>query len=99
MDELTPHLSSELLSLSPKCGWTRRDFVVSSLAAGFAIAVAPVCAQTIVTDDQGLTAGEVRIPVKDGEIPGYRAMPAEGRPRREERQALEIRGEGAAVRF
>ena len=79
MNGLTPYPSSELLSLSPRCGWTRRDFVVSSLAAGFALAVAPVCAQTIVTDDKGLTAGEVRIPVKDGEIPGYRAMPAGGK--------------------
>jgi carboxymethylenebutenolidase len=35
-----------------------------------------VQAQTmIVTDAQGLTAGEVRIPTRDGEIPAYRAMP------------------------
>jgi carboxymethylenebutenolidase len=56
---------------------TRRDFVVGSLATGFALAVQPVCAQTmIVTDTQGLTAGEVKIPTKDGDIPAYRAMPA-----------------------
>jgi carboxymethylenebutenolidase len=39
-----------------------------------------VSAQTITTDSQGLTAGEVKIPVKDGDIPGYRAMPATGGP-------------------
>lgn len=56
----------------------RREFLVTSiLAAGtFAAAVEPVQAQTqIVTDDKGLVAGEVKIPVSDGEIPAYRAMP------------------------
>jgi len=50
---------------------------MTSLAAGFAAAVLPVQAQTmIVTDTQGLTAGEVKIPTQDGEMPAYRAMPA-----------------------
>ena len=72
---------AELLSLTnSKTGWTRREFVVSTLATGFALAVQPVAAQTITTDTQGLTAGEVKIPVKDGEIPAYRAMPAAGGP-------------------
>src|SRR4029079_11861769 len=31
------------------------------------------------TDPTGLTAGEIRIPTDAGEIPGYRAMPSEGR--------------------
>ena len=57
----------------------RRDFLVTKLTAGFALAVEPVTAATITTDTQGLTAGEVKIPVKDGEIPGYRAMPAKGK--------------------
>jgi carboxymethylenebutenolidase len=76
-----PLLASQLLSLEGgKTEWTRRDFVVSSLAAGFALAAQPVCAQTmIVTDTQGLVAGEVKIPTKDGEIPAYRAMPANAR--------------------
>jgi len=56
--------------------WTRRAFVASSLATGFALAVQPVCAQTVIkTDTQGLTAGEIEIPTEDGSIPGYRAMP------------------------
>ena len=71
----------DALSLQPKAQWSRREFVVTALAAGFALAVQPVCAQTmIVTDANGLEAGEVRIPVPGGEIPGYRAMPESGGP-------------------
>jgi carboxymethylenebutenolidase len=73
-------MHQELLSLLPKVDFTRRDFVVTSLAAGFALAVQPVSAETITTDTKNLEAGEVKIPVKDGEIPGYRAMPASGGP-------------------
>ncbi len=73
-------MHDELLSLLPKVDFTRRGFVVTSLAAGFALAVQPVSAQTITTDTEGLEAGEVQIPVPDGKIPGYRAMPAKGGP-------------------
>jgi carboxymethylenebutenolidase len=76
MDERDSHLTS----LLPPASLTRRGFVVTSLAAGFALATQPVSAATIVTDSNGLTVGEVKIPVSDGEIPGYRAMPAEGGP-------------------
>jgi len=61
-------------------GLTRREFAVTTLATGFALAVQPVSAQTITTDAVGLEAGEVKIPVSDGDIPGYRAMPAQGGP-------------------
>jgi carboxymethylenebutenolidase len=56
----------------------RREFFVTSILAGaFALAVHPIAAQTkITTDASGLIAGEVKIPVADGEIPAYRAMPA-----------------------
>ncbi len=73
-------MDQDLKSLLPKMDFTRRDFVVTTLAAGFALAVQPVSAETITTDTKGLEAGEVKIPVKDGEIPGYRAMPASGGP-------------------
>ncbi len=66
-------------SLLPEIEWSRRGFLMSTLATGFALAVQPVSAQTITTDAQGLTAGEVKIPAKDGEMPAYRAMPATGR--------------------
>ena len=56
----------------------RREFLVTNLAAGFALAVSPAGAQTITTDTSGLTAGPVQIPVPDGQIPAYRAMPARG---------------------
>jgi len=74
-------MHEEILSLVPDVPEvTRRTFVVTSLSAGFALAVQPIHAQTqITTDTNGLIAGEVKIPVKDGEIPGYRAMPAKGK--------------------
>ncbi|MGE0884211.1 MAG: dienelactone hydrolase family protein [Blastocatellales bacterium] len=74
-------MQEELLSLVPEVPEvTRRTFVVTSLTAGFALAVQPIQAQTqITTDTNGLVAGEVKITVKDGEIPAYRAMPAKGK--------------------
>jgi carboxymethylenebutenolidase len=72
---------SDLSSLSAKRDLDRRQMLATSLAVGFAAAVQPVCAQTaITTDSNGITAGEVKIPVQDGEIPAYRAMPAKGGP-------------------
>lgn len=56
-------------------GVSRRGFVVTALASGFAVAAQPVLAQAIHTDDKGLVAGEVKIPVADGHVPAYRAMP------------------------
>ena len=61
---------------APSDGLSRRGFAVTALATGFAVASNPVLAQAIVTDSVGLVAGEVSIPVADGKIPGYRAMPA-----------------------
>jgi len=49
-----------------------------TLATGFAVAVHPIAAQTIKTNSTGLVVGEVKIPVTDGTIPAYRAMPAVG---------------------
>jgi carboxymethylenebutenolidase len=74
-------MKQELDSLLPQHDYTRRGFLATATAAGFALAVQPVCAQTmIVTDTQGLTAGDIRIPTSSGDIPGYRAMPASGGP-------------------
>ena len=59
---------------------TRREFIaISSLTAGFAIAVQPISAKTISTDFKGIVAGEVKIPTKDGTIPAYRARPTLGK--------------------
>ncbi|MBA4019994.1 MAG: carboxymethylenebutenolidase [Pirellula sp.] len=57
-------------------GLSRRGFVAGTLATGFAMAVRPVSAETITTDTSGLEAGEVKIPVADGEIPAYVVRPA-----------------------
>ena len=57
-------------------GWSRRSFCMTSLASGFAVASQPVLAQAITTDSKGLVAGEVSVPVADGRIPAYRALPA-----------------------
>ncbi len=67
----------QMKSLYPSAGAvTRRGFVVTSLTAGYALAMQPIQeVTTIKTDATGLIAGEVKIPVKDGEIPAYRAMP------------------------
>ncbi|MEY4600154.1 MAG: Carboxymethylenebutenolidase [Pseudomonadota bacterium] len=74
-------LREDLLALvSNRTAVSRREFVAGSLAAGFALAVQPVCAQTMITTDAaGLTAGEVKIPTANGDIPAYRAMPANGK--------------------
>ncbi|AFY57780.1 dienelactone hydrolase-like enzyme [Rivularia sp. PCC 7116] len=56
----------------------RRELLIASLTAGFAMAVQPIYAQVIKTETSGLIAGAVKIPVADGEIPAYRAMPAKG---------------------
>jgi carboxymethylenebutenolidase len=74
-------LREDLLALvSNRTTVTRREFVAGSLAAGFALAVQPVAAQTMITtDSNGLTAGEVKITTANGDIPAYRAMPAGGK--------------------
>ncbi|HEX7013851.1 MAG TPA: dienelactone hydrolase family protein [Steroidobacteraceae bacterium] len=73
-------LDAEIANVMSRVPLNRREMVVTSLAAGFALAVEPVSAATISTSAEGLTAGEVKIPVADGEIPGYRAMPQRGGP-------------------
>lgn len=65
MDSKLPHL-------------TRREFVTSMLATGFALATQPVSASTIHTDATGLLADTVQVPTADREIPAYRAMPSKG---------------------
>lgn len=64
-------------SLVPPLQLNRRSFMATALATGFTLAAGPLNAETIIrTDTEGLTAGDIMIPVDGGEIPGYRAMPA-----------------------
>jgi carboxymethylenebutenolidase len=53
---------------------SRRGFMTASaaLAAGYSLAAGPVRAQAIMTDTNGLTAGMVKV----GDMPAYRAKPA-----------------------
>ena len=64
----------------------RRELIASGamtgIVAGFAAAVQPVMAQTmIVTEPKGLEAGMVEIPSGAAKIAAYRAMPAGGKSR------------------
>ena len=72
--------TAELNSLFPEQEHnSRRGFLVTTLPAGFALAVQPVSAQTITTNTDGITAGEVKVAVSDGEMPAYRAFPNKGK--------------------
>lgn len=46
-----------------------------TLGTGFALAVTPVSASALTTDESGIEASEVKIATSSGEIPGYRALP------------------------
>ena len=74
------NVASDIAGLFPTMDLSRRGFVVTTLAAGFALTVQPVAASTITTDTTDLIAGEVKIPTKDGVIPAYRAQPVGSGP-------------------
>ncbi len=66
---------------SPDARLTRREVLISSaVAAGYALAAGPVRASAIVTSEEGLVAGSVRLPAGGIEIDAYRAHPATGGP-------------------
>lgn len=71
---------AELCEVLPRASWSRRGFLVTTLATGFAVAAGPISAETITTDAIGLDVAEVKVPTADGEMPAYRAMPATGGP-------------------
>jgi carboxymethylenebutenolidase len=73
-------LQADIANVFSRVELNRRDMMVGGLAAGFALAVQPISAETITTNSEGLTAGAVKIPVGDDTIPGYRAMPSKGGP-------------------
>ncbi len=69
----------EFDSLFPAAKLDRRGFIVTTLGAGFALAAQPIMAQTAIkTDKSGLKAGEIEVPVADGNMVAYRAQPATG---------------------
>ena len=67
---------SDRRSLAAKADFDRREMLMASLATSFALATQPVAAETVIhTDAEGLEAGMVEVPVSDGVLPAYRAMP------------------------
>ncbi len=69
--------TSDIVGLTRVAPLSRRGFMTASAAvtAGYTLAAGPVRADVIKTDTDGLTAGDVRIKVADGEMPGYFARP------------------------
>lgn len=66
----------ELDSLFPVVPFSRRGFLVSSAATGFALAAGPLMAQqAIKTPTDGLVVADVMIPVAGGQMPAYTAAP------------------------
>ena len=70
--------TSDVIGLTKTAPLSRRGFMTASaaVAAGYTLAAGPVRADVIKTDTNGLTAGDARIKVADGEMPGYFARPA-----------------------
>lgn len=77
---IDPSVRDAIDSLTPAQRLDRRAFVQTAVGSGFAAAVLPVMAQTLVkTDATGLDAGEVFIDVKGFRMPAYVAAPAGGK--------------------
>jgi carboxymethylenebutenolidase len=74
-------LEAEVLGIRPPTDVSRRAFLATSVVAGFTLAAGPIHAQSVITTDaDGLEAGEVKVPVTDGQLPVYRAHPVSGGP-------------------
>jgi carboxymethylenebutenolidase len=69
--------TADVVGLTKAAPLSRRGFMTASAAvtAGYTLATGPVRADAITTDTNGLTAGDARIKVADGEMPGYLARP------------------------
>ncbi|HEX2530388.1 MAG TPA: dienelactone hydrolase family protein [Burkholderiaceae bacterium] len=81
MNDLKNDFDSLVAKTSLSGELERRDFLKTALGVGFAAAVMPVAAQTLITTDTaGLTAGEITLTVKGQKVPVYRAQP-EGKTR------------------
>ena len=72
-----PMLTSDVIGLTKVAPFSRRGFMTASaaVAAGYTLAAGPVRAEVIKTDTAGLTTGDAKIKVADGEMPGYFARP------------------------
>src|SRR5207244_9375627 len=65
--------TSDVVGRTKVAPLSRRGFMTASAAvtAGYTLAAGPVRAEAITTPTDGLTVGEARIKVADGEMPGY----------------------------
>ena len=73
-----PQTASDVIGLTKVAPLSRRGFMTASAAvtAGYTLAAGPVRADVVKTPADGLTVGDARIKVADGEMPGYFARPA-----------------------
>ena len=75
-----PKLMSDIEGLAHQVDpLSRRGFFLTAsaaTAAGYTLAAGPVRADAIQTDSAGLTTGEAKVKVSDGEMPVYYARPA-----------------------
>ena len=75
-----PALPSNINGLTKAPPLSRRDFMSAATAAtaGYTLAAGPVRAEVIKTDTDGLTVGDAKVKVADGEMPAYFAKPKSG---------------------
>jgi carboxymethylenebutenolidase len=71
-------LTSDIIGLTRTAPLSRRGFMAASAAAaaGYTLAAGPVRADVVKTDTNGLTVGDAKVKVADGEMPVYFAGPA-----------------------
>jgi carboxymethylenebutenolidase len=70
-------MASDVIGLTRAAPFSRRGFMTASaaVAAGYTLAAGPVRADVITTNTDGLEAGDIKVKVADGEMPGYFARP------------------------
>src|ERR1700731_3315495 len=68
----------DVIGLTKVAPFSRRGFMTASaaVAAGYTLAAGPGRADVITTDTTGLTVGDIKIKVADGDMAGYFARPA-----------------------
>ena len=75
-----PALPSDIEAPAKLAPLSRLDFMSATTAAtaGYTLAAGPVRAEVIRTDTDGLTVGDAKVKVADGEMPAYFAKPKSG---------------------
>ena len=73
-------LEQDIKGMLPEKNFDRRDFIWTALGASAALAVSNASAQGVVTDSTGIEAADITIPVANGQLRGYRAMPLTNGP-------------------